>query len=184
MTRERHDMPRGDFDLDAAIDHVAKRLTHVDDDAQFALRIVAALPERLTWFGWLLHCWAPRLAMAAIIAAGAALWSGRSTTENAPLLTTASVAPMTALATAVRPVRLGPMQRMSTIPVELREPLAPVEPPAPRDHERSLAPARSPAALEIASIAAAELATEAALEVAPLQIAELPLTAESFSQRN
>lgn len=52
-------------DLDLAIDVVAKRLTHVEDDQIFAAKIVAALPERTTWFGW----WMPRLAGAAILLA-------------------------------------------------------------------------------------------------------------------
>lgn len=183
MTRERHEAHNGDFDLDAAIDHVAKRLTHVDDEAQFASRIVSALPERITWFGWLMHSWAPRLAMAVIIAAGAALWGGRSTTEVAPLAS-ASPLPVTALASAVIPARAEPMEPVRTMPLEPMELLEPVEPLASRDHERSLAPARAPAALEIVSIAAGDVIAEDALDVAPLQIAELPLTAESFSQRN
>ena len=70
--------------LDQAIDRVAKRLTHVDEDAQFASRIVAALPERFTWFGWLTHSWAPRLAMMAIVAVSAVLWNARQTTEVSP----------------------------------------------------------------------------------------------------
>ena len=28
-----------------------------------------ALPERVTWFGWLFHSWAPRLAMIAVVVA-------------------------------------------------------------------------------------------------------------------
>ena len=60
--------------LDRAIDHVAKRLTHVEDDAQFASRIVAALPDRVTWFGWLLHASAPRLAMIGVAAVAIVLW--------------------------------------------------------------------------------------------------------------
>ena len=70
--------------LDRAIDHVAKRLTQVDDDTQFASRIIAALPDRRTWFGWLTHASAPRLALLAIVAGTFAVWSMRHTTEVTP----------------------------------------------------------------------------------------------------
>ena len=39
--------------LDEAIDHVAARLTRVEDRRALAARIVDALPERSPWFGWL-----------------------------------------------------------------------------------------------------------------------------------
>src|SRR5262245_52530179 len=78
--------------LDDVIDRVSARLTHVDEDPLFAARVIASLPERVTWFGWLTHSWAPRLAMIAIVAGAAVLWNGRKATEVAPVLQPLTVA--------------------------------------------------------------------------------------------
>ena len=63
--------------LDEAIDHVAARLTHIEDNPALTSRIVSSLPERAGWFGWLFHSWAPRLAMIAIVVASGIVWSSR-----------------------------------------------------------------------------------------------------------
>src|SRR5690349_2384464 len=97
--------------LDDAIDRVAKNLTHVEDDAVFASRVIASLPERTTWFGWLTHSWAPRLAMIAIIVVAAVLWSNRRTTETpAKSELLASVPTMSAPSTFVASVMRAPLE--------------------------------------------------------------------------
>ena len=159
--------------LDDAIDHVAKRLTHVDEDAQFRSRILAALPERATWFGWLMQSWAPRLAMMAIVAGTFALWSARHTTEVSPATAPlASVANTNwpRLASAISPQR-GILGTFGTKRVERLERLEPVE---PFDGLSSLA---------IADVAPESLPVEGSLAVPSIVIADLPLTAESFPQR-
>ena len=145
--------------LDEAIDHVAQRLTSVDEDAQFASRIIAALPERMTWFGWLTHAWAPRLAMMAIVAGTLAFWSTRHTTEVAP-----AVPPLASVANTNWPqLALAAREREPLVPNRTK-PLEPLEPLEPFEDLPSLS-------------------VEGALVVPALEILELPLTAESFPER-
>ena len=169
------------LDLDRAIDRVASRLTHVDDDPQLVSRIVASLPERSTWFAWLTHSWAPRLAMAAIIAAAATFWSQRHVTEVAPASQpiagvqqiqpqqfVASVAPRNA---TVEPGTAGTPGILGIKPLEFLEPVGPVEPFIGLE------------SLAVNSVAPEALPDAGALTVPSLVIADLPLTAESFSER-
>lgn len=179
-------MSRHDFDLDRAIDHVAARLTHVEDDAQFASRIVAALPERLTWFGWLMQSWAPRLAMTAIIAGSLVLWASRRTTDITPTAQplasvsdtswpqlVAAISPEPRIRGAIGaagPVRTQPLERL-----ERTEPLEAFD---------GLPPVAAPKALAVVDIAPEAIGVEAALRVPSLSVADLPLTAESFPERD
>lgn len=143
-------------DLDSTIDLVARQLTQVDDDPVFTSRIVGSLPERVTWFGWLTHSWAPRLAMLAMVAAGAMLTIDRQSQSTTAVLPSA---PPTVIASAFRP-NLEPLAPNRTKPLEPVEPWEPVEPKP--DHEYSL-----PA-----------LAVETLIEPAPLAILDLPLSGE------
>ena len=164
-------------DLDDAIDRVAKRLTHVEDDAVFASRVIASLPERATWFGWLTHSWAPRLAMIAIVAVAAMLWNGRRTTELPAVEIAANAPPSVPLPGAVEPVvpvRTKPVER-----VELVEPLEPRS-----DFDRSLPAVASPVAIDVASLTTGGLPAEDSLSLPSLVVADLPLTAETFPQRD
>lgn len=169
-------------DLDEAIDLVGRQMTHVDESPEFAARIVASLPERVSWFGWLSHSWVPRLAVLAIAVLGGWMLT-RGNSRVVPLDATpmAAVAPSAPSVTAPVVVATN-LEPVSTKPVERVEPLEPVEPPR-GDHEFALVAVRVPAALDVESLTAAELPTEASIEIAPLAIADLPLSSE-FPQRD
>ena len=163
--------------LDDAIDHVAKRLTHVDDDAQFSARVIAALPERVTWFGWLTHSWAPRLAMMAIIAGTFVFWSARHSNEVAPAAQPlASVANPNwpQLTRSVEPERLELVSRM---------PLEPVEPLEPMEPYQGLPSIDAPKAIAVNEVGPVALPDGGSLSLPSLTLTELPLTAE-FPERH
>ena len=159
-------------DLDGAIDRVALRLTHVDDDAMFAQRIVAALPERRGGLTWIFAGWVPGLAAIAVIVAAAAMWSNRD--QSPTQLTNESRPELSAFAASIEPLQpLERMERVGTRPLERVEPVEPLEP----DHERSLV------SLSVNALVAEVVPEAGLLALEPLAIAELPLTAESFPER-
>lgn len=166
-------------DLDDAIDRVAKRLTHVEDDAVFASRVIASLPERATWFGWLTQSWAPRLAMIAVIVVAAVLWNNRRTTESPmasePLASVATVSQPTMLVASATRERLEPVR---TKRLERLEPVEPLEP------FNGLPSVEAPKALALNDVAPEALVDARVLSVPSLVIADLPLTAETFPQRD
>jgi hypothetical protein len=168
--------------LDDAIDQVARQMTHVDDDAQFASRIVASLPERPNWFGWVTHSWVPGLAMIAIVVGAAALWNARHTTAVAPasqpIAGVQPIQPPSPVAQPIAPERVARVEPVRTKPVEPLELMEPLEP------FEGLPPVNAPASVEIASLTAGDVPSEDALSVPSLVIADLPLTAESFPERD
>jgi hypothetical protein len=167
-------MTRNSSDLDLAIDVVAKRLTQVDDDPVLASAIIAALPERTTWFGWLATSWAPRLAVLAIAAGSSLLFVNRQPAPVTPALLPATTGMMiAALPTAPEPLEL----HLRTKPLEPLEPLKPLEPLELADHEFSLP------AISVTALAPIDLPAEAFIELAPLAIADLPLSGE-FPERH
>lgn len=169
--------------LDHAIDRVAQRLTHVDDSPEFAQRIVAALPERTTWFGWLTQSWVPRLAMVVVIA-GAAVWL----VHRGPAATHSTLGPVTSIAqpevtpnpvvvagVEPEPRTLGTVGTKPLEPLEPTEPTEPTEPLEPRpDFERSLV------ALDVESLTPVDLPAGRSIDFAPLALPDLPLTSETF----
>jgi hypothetical protein len=168
--------------LDDEIDQVATRLTHVDEDAQFATRIIAALPERSTWFGWLTHSWAPRLAMMAIIAGSIAFWSSRHTTDVSP-----AASPLASVANTNWPkLAASAREREPVLEPDRTRPLEPwdsgtLEPAVPFEGLPSIA---APKALAMSDVTPEALPAEGALSVPSIVIADLPLTAESFPERD
>lgn len=168
--------------LDEAIDRVAQRLTHVDDDAQFASRVIASLPERSTWFGWLTHSWVAGLAMIAIIVAASLLWSRRHTaavpTDPQLLVSIATVLQPSAFVSPVSRARVAPVSTHTLGRRKALPPLAPLEPFV------GLPPVEAPRALAISDVAPDALPDARMLRVPSLVIADLPLTAESFPQRD
>ena len=163
--------------LDEAIDQVAKRLTHVDDDAQFTSRVVAALPGRLTWFGWLTHSWAPRLAMMAIVAGSLLFWSARRTTEVPP-----SASPLASVSNTNWPQLVAvavrrPVALLGTAPQQHGAALEDVEP------FHGIPSVEAPVSVDIAALDTSALPTTDSLVVAPLVVADLPLTAD-FPERH
>ena len=164
--------------LDQAIDQVAQRLTRVEDNAALAAQIINALPERVTWFGWLFHSWAPRLAVIAVVVVSGIVWGSRreaSTPSASPLASSQPLIAPTALVASVREAEPN-----RTMPLERVESLEPLE-PARADFERSLAAIAPPAALSLKAVAPSQLPGQGALAVEPLVIADLPLTAENIS---
>jgi hypothetical protein len=165
--------------LDDAIDQVAARMTRVDDDAELSTRIVAALPERS---GWSLSWLVPRLAITAVLGLATATvllrmfddgsasvlgtFDGRST--NVPL----------AVAALEHRTYVEPASNVGRTIVE---PLSNDRLNDP-DHDRSL-PALEASVLTFDSLAPVALSEDALLTVEPLEIADLPLTADSFPQR-
>ena len=84
--------------LDDAIDHVVTRMVRVDENDALASQIINALPERASWFGWLFHSWAPRLAMIAIVVVAGIAWGNRKPA------TTPQLDPLASTLTVPRPV--------------------------------------------------------------------------------
>jgi hypothetical protein len=165
--------------LDDAIDDVVTRLVHVKENDALATQIINALPERVSWFGWLFHSWAPRLAMIAIVAVAGIVWGNRTpatTPQLDPLASTLTVPQPVVLVASVREAEPN-----RTMPLEHLEPLERMEPSA--DFDRSLAAVAAPGVLTIESLSPASLPAEDALAIAPLAIADLALTAESFPPR-
>ena len=172
-------MTQTPFDLDTAMDAVAKQLTHVEHDPHLSARIATSLPERSSWsLGW----WAPRLALITIVVAAGIVWGNRGevVTPASPL---ASSQPFTTPTVLVASVREAEPNR--TMPLERLERLEPLEPrePARSDFERSLSALDAVNALALAPLAPVSLPEDAPLTLAPLAIADLPLAPESISPR-
>lgn len=166
--------------LDEAIDRVAARLTHVDDDPAFASRIVAALPERSAW---LPYGWVSRFALGALaaltLAVGTAVVVLRPFHEGSTIVlrTENARTPIVGLARTVSveapgtPIVERLQDRRRTNVERTTKPL---------DFERSLLALPAPEALGVGSLAPDSLPVEDALAIAPLAVADLPLTAEFF----
>jgi len=168
--------------LDAAIDQVAARMTAVHEDADLTTRLVATLPDRSMFGGWLFQSWAPRLAVIAIVAIGAALWNQNGVQRPSPS-PASKVSDTPAALVAFAPVVVP--NRPRTRPLEPLEPLERLEPSevVRADHERSLPVIEAMTALGMSSLAPGDLPVSEALTLAPIEIAELPMTAENFSPR-
>jgi len=167
--------------LDESIDRVAARMTRVEENHALASQIINALPERSIWSGWLFHSWAPRLAMVAILVTAGIVWNTRRSEPitPSPLLIASAPAistPTTFMAAVpeLEPNRTKPME-----PLELLEPVEPARP----DFDRSLPSIAAVASLELDSLAPVSLPEDAPLTLKPLEIADLPLTADSISPR-
>lgn len=165
-----------DDQLDAAIDHVAARMVAVPDDPDMLLRIASTLPPRSSHLGWLI----PQVAALSVIVVAAVWWSmGEQLTAPAVLPSTViagfSVPPGVSARGPEREPEPEPEPEPRTSRTKLSEPPAPSEPPEPlrSDFDRALP------ALELSVIGPAPLAIAESLTLAPLEIGELPLTAEA-----
>jgi hypothetical protein len=168
-------MTKTPFDLDTAIDAVAKQLTDVEHDPHLPARIAASLPDRPSWFGW----WAPRLAMIAILAAAGIVWGNRGQEVTPGVSPLASSQPITRPLVLMAAVREAEPNR--TPPLEPVEPLEQMEPAL--DFDRALPPIEALASIELDSLAPESLPEDAPLTVAPLAVTDLPLTPDSVSQQ-
>ena len=162
--------------LDAAIDQVAARMVAVLDDDEMALRIVGALPERTSGWRWLI----PQLAAIGAIVLVALAWTTRQSTVPAmAALPFSEVAPMIELARAV--AAREPGTAIGTMPLERVEHLERLERLLERDHERALPALEAISILSVADAETSDIALPAALGLASIEIADLKLTAESFT---
>jgi hypothetical protein len=168
--------------LDDAIDDVVTRMVHVTENDALATQIIHALPERVSWFGWLFHSWAPRLAMIAIVVVAGIVWGNRTpppTPQLDPLASTRTVPQPVVLVASVReaePNRTMPLERVA--PLERMERLI-----SAADFDRSLPAIGAVASLDFDSLAPASLPASEGLVLESLVIADLPLTAEPISPR-
>jgi hypothetical protein len=165
--------------LDAAIDQVAARLVAVPDDGEMTLRIVSALPERTSRLRWLL----PQFAAIGALAIAALVWTTRNST--APAVTTlpsSAVASITGFANGVVADEPGTVLRtMSLERLELLGRMEPTVPEASGDHERALPAIEALGVLSVAETETTEIALPASIGLASIDIADLKLTAESFT---
>ena len=163
--------------IDTAIDHVAARMVQVREDEDLAFRIASALPERSSRLRWL----TPQFAAIAAFAIAAVVWTTRETAPPSllPSSDAAAMAGTRNTVTAIAPGTIARGTAVRTRPLELLEPLEPVE-PLEGDHERSLPPIAGMRALVMSEVSPVELPATPALTLAPIEITDLPLTAESF----
>ena len=179
---EKVETPTANADrLEAAIDHVAARMVQVRRDDDLAFCIAGALPDRASRFGWLI----PQFGVIAAFAIAALLWTTRDTPPPSLLSSTKVVAVIAVPDTAVA---IAPGTVLRSQPLEPLEPLEPLDPlqpldPLKVDFERSLSPIEAMSALVMSDVAPGELPASAALVLAPIEIADLPMTAESFPPR-
>jgi hypothetical protein len=169
-------------ELDHVIDRVAARLTRVDDDPLITARIVAALPDRSPWRGWLFDSWVPRLAVLAIIITGGILWSRTAVkpVTEPPLAALASAPLMAPLRAAVEP---EPLPKDRPVPGGKAYPDGNVLPDGnAADHEFSLPAMTAVAALDVDALAPADLPEDGPLTIESLEIDALPLTPEYSSR--
>ena len=167
--------------LDAAIDHVAARMVAVPDDAEMTLRIVTALPERTSRLRWLI----PQFAAIGALVIAAIMWTTRhDRTPEIAVLPSSAGAPIIDLANPVAANEPGTAVR--TMPLARLEPLERMEPTVPvvsADHERALPAIDALGALSVADARTSEITLPAAIGLASIDIADLKLTAESFTTK-
>jgi hypothetical protein len=161
--------------IDTAIDQVSARMVQVREDEDLALRIAAALPARSTRFSWLI----PQFAAIAAFAIAAVVWTMRDPAPTS-LLPSSEVAALVVVPSTV--AAIAPGTGIRTMPLEPLEHLELLE-PLDGDHERSLPAIDALAALVVSDVTPDALPGSPALTLAPIEIADLPMTAESFSPR-
>ena len=179
-------MTRDERALDDAIDAVSRRMVDVPDDADLARRIEQSLPDRESTARWLM----PRLALVSAAAVALVVWTTRErpvpTLPVLPSIAVNPLAPPVALvpsAAAREPAPAPEPEPARTPLLVLVEPLEHVEPWGASDHERSLPPIAGPAAIPMSELATTTLPATPSLVLAPIEIADLPMTTESFISR-
>ncbi len=162
--------------LDAAIDHTAARMVAVTDDPDMVTRIVSALPERPSRFGWLI----PQLAAIGAMVIAAIVWTTRGDTPSIAALLSSDFPGMTGLATtaaAHRPriaVGAAPVPRVEELTLQER---------LTADFDRSLPAIEVASSLSVADVQTRDIAMPAAIGLASIDIADLKLTAEFTTQK-
>ncbi len=162
--------------LDHAIDAVAARMMAVAEDDGFAQRIASALPERPAW-SW--HWLMPRLAITAAIVAGVSavvIKNGHTTLQPAVQPAVQAVAQI--VQPTVQPAVQANVRRSFRTNVQPNDRLN------DRDNEHSLPALETASVPAFDSLAPMSLPEDAPLTLEPLAIADLPLTAETNSERS
>jgi hypothetical protein len=175
--------------LDTAIDHVASRMVAVPDDTEMTLRIVSALPERTSRRRWLIPQFA---AIGALVIA--LVWTTRN--ESTPEIAMLPSSAGTSIIGFASPVAAdAPGTALRTMPLEsafARGPAVAASgqgggrteatvPIVSVDHERALPAINALSALSVTDARTSEIAMPAAIGLASIEIADLKLTAESFT---
>jgi hypothetical protein len=156
------------LDLDDAIHWVASRMTRVEEDAQFAQRIVSALPERGRSLRWMV---APALASLAIAVLVLRTFDGGST----QVLRTEKIASTSVPPSVVASAVVEPSQNRTSVVERSPNRRRTFVEPSRVDHDRALPPLAAVAALSVDSVEPSSLPDEAPLVIAPLAIADLAL---------
>ena len=168
--------------LDEAIDTVAARLTQVAEDEGLGQRIISELPERTTWLVWVSASWALRLAVIALATSALAVVLRTFYDGSTDVLRTESATAPVAI------VELPSNDRRTIVEPPLIVRRTTVEPSlnvrrTEADFEFSLPAIEAVAALGVDALTPASLAVDGPLTVESLEIADLPLTSESFAPR-
>lgn len=162
--------------LDAAIDHVAKRLVAVPGrEADLTQQIIRALPDRSSRHRWLI----PQFVALGTILAAVVLWTTRDRSMPATAMSSSAFMPMAPFATTANPQLLWP----GTQPSERLEPLDPLEPLERTDgltsvdFDRALTPITPMNALSLSELSLIAIAPPASIEPAAIEITEMPAMA-------
>ncbi len=182
MTRDR---------LDDAIDIVAARLTTVAHDEEFAQRITSRLPDRSGWSlrGLVLRGALGAIVLAFVLTGVRRTFDERSTDVRRPFdnRSTTVRQPFDDRSTIVQSnvrVNASSNDRVNASSNDRKNALSnDRENARSNDFERSLPALPAASALSLESLAPVSLTEDAPLTLVPLAIADLPLTAENYSQR-
>jgi hypothetical protein len=169
-------------DLGGVIDHVAAAMVAVPDDPEMVTRIVSTLPDRSSRRGWLI----PQFAALSAIVIAVLIWSAREPSRAPTVLPVIEMAAVTSFPGVVTarepgiPREPGTSREPGTLVTQPSKPPEPPEPSEPwqrSDFDRSLPP------LLMTELKPVELPASPALVLTSIDVAALPLTAESFSPR-
>ena len=161
--------------LDAAIDLVAARMVTMPDDGQLTLRIVSALPQRTWRWRWAM----PQLAVIGAVVCAAFVWTTRShDTPATTLLPAVANASVAALPAAVIANDSGVLLNTGNSAMAPVAPMAPVALTGEADHERSLPAIDALTALAVDAVSPSVIPASPLLELAPIEIVDLPMTAD------
>jgi hypothetical protein len=163
--------------VDTAIDLVAAAMVTAPDNPELMTRIVSALPERSSRFGWLIPQF---VAIGAIVIAGM-VWTSRSDRQPAiATLPSAGAPEISGLASAV--AAHAPVVAVSA-PLEHLEGLERMESTVPvgSDFDRALPFIEVASSLSVADVRPSDIAEPATIDLESIAIADLELTAESFT---
>lgn len=178
--------------LDAAIDHVAKRLVAVPgNEAELTQQIISVLPDRSSRLRWLI----PQFVALGAIVIAAFAWTTRDESPTQASRPSGHQAigpsgPQGPVATIVSASPLAPLSPLASsmtnqnpfFRTQPSEPSEPQEPPEPlresSDFDNSLPPIAPMNALALSDVTLRAIEAPAAIELAPIEISEIPTPAD------